>query len=66
MNRLFTVYGLLFTALFAIWEIGEAQEPGQQYADPLLPVTYCTWLLGMPVAAVLIALELRKRDTDHG
>jgi hypothetical protein len=48
-NRMFVAVALVYGVIFAYWEIGERAEPGQQYADPLLPVLYCSWLLGCPL-----------------
>lgn len=37
------VWSIAFGALFAYWLTMEAAQPGQQYADPLLPCAYLAW-----------------------
>lgn len=61
-NRAFAVIGIVYGVLFAYWEHAELAQPGQQYADPVLPVLYCSWLIGWPLYYVgLIFVELAGR-----
>jgi len=54
-----------FIGLLVYWGIAESVEPGQQYADPLLPCLFMASLFG-PVlgifANLLIILADRSRD----
>jgi hypothetical protein len=62
VNRMFVAVAIVYGVLFAYWEVGERAEPGQQYADPVLPVLYCSWLLGCPLYYVFeIVRELARR-----
>lgn len=60
---LFTVWGLTFGILETYWTLAEAAQPGQQYADPLLP---CLLLASLPTTVALSVLRLVASVTRSG
>jgi hypothetical protein len=54
-DLLVAIWALAFTALLCYWQVAEAAQPGQQYADPVLP---CAYIATLAIGPVLLALTL--------
>lgn len=57
-----SAWGFWVAVWFPIWMSGELEVPGQQYADPVLPIYFCSLLFAGPTYA-LHALIWRRHDT---
>jgi hypothetical protein len=49
-----------FIAVLTHWGIGEQMEPGQQYADPLLPSLFCGYVFGVAPGILVAGLTARR------
>jgi hypothetical protein len=52
VNLAAAAVGFWVAVIFPLWMIAELEIPGQQYADPVLPVFYCASLLAGPTIPI--------------
>jgi mannose/fructose/N-acetylgalactosamine-specific phosphotransferase system component IIC len=50
-----------FVAVLVYWINGEAIEPGQQFADPLVPCVFVGYLFGTLPGMIIAGLTARRR-----
>jgi hypothetical protein len=52
---------LVFVVVPVGWMTSEAVDPGQQYADPLVPCVFVGYLFGTLPGMLVAAFTMRKR-----
>jgi hypothetical protein len=63
---LVTCWGLWVAVWLPLWMAGEAEIPGQQYADPVLPVYVVSFMFAGPTfAAFAVWKRLTRRRDPH-
>lgn len=61
LNRAVACWGFWVAVWFPLWESGELENPGQQYADPVWPIYACSLLFAGPtLMAAGIYRHLRR------
>lgn len=64
-ERLLAVWVPTFQALLVYWAIAESWQPGQQYADPVLPCVFCATVFTPPIALIWLVTELVTEVVVH-
>lgn len=62
-HRLVWVWAVVYGAIAFYWQLAEAAEPGQQYADPGLPCFTVAWMFSSPAWLVLIVWHIHREET---